>query len=134
MLCPDPDVENDEGLGSSESTLYKGVLMELQLSAPNMYKGFWKNLDTSKFLLILYTKTPEENPIIETLNNPIWKTLTEVEVKAISSGKWVVGVARYHHPALLMDDIRVVDFPPYVPKSYDYIVVFASPGLSKAVG
>jgi hypothetical protein len=127
-------VENDEGLGSSESTLYKGVLMELQLSAPNMYKGFWKNLDTSKFLLILYTKTPEENPIIETLNNPIWKTLTEVEVKAISSGKWVVGVARYHHPALLIDDIRVVDFPPYVPKSYDYIVVFASPGLSKAVG
>jgi len=133
-LCPDPDINNDEGLGFSQLMLYKGVLMEFYLSAPNIYKAFWENLDTSKFLLILYTKTPEDNPIVETQDNPVWKTLTEVEVKALSSGRWVVGVARYHHPALLMDDMRIVDFPPYTPKSYDYTVVFVTPGLSKAIG
>jgi hypothetical protein len=113
---------------------YKGVLMEFYLSAPNMYKGFWENLDISKFLLILFTKTSEENPIVEFEMNPVWESLVEIVRNALSSGKWVVGVVRYHHSALLMDDMRVVDFPPYVPKSYDYIVVFASPGLSKAVG
>jgi hypothetical protein len=99
-----------------------------------MYKGFWENLDTSKFLLVIYANTSKENPIPETLYNPVWETLGEIMRNALSSGKWVVGIVKYHHSALLMDDMRVVDFPPYVPKSYDYIVVFASPGLSKAVG
>jgi hypothetical protein len=132
--CPDPDVNNDEGLGASVFSLYKGVLMELYLSAPNVYKSFWENLDTSKFLLVIYANTSKENPIPETLYNPVWETLAEIVRNALSFDKWVVGVVRYHHPALLMDDIRVVDFPTYTPKSYDYIVVFVASGLSKAIG
>jgi hypothetical protein len=132
--CPDPDINNDVGVGYSTLSLYKGVLMELQLSAPNVYKDFWENLDTSKFLLLLFTKIPEENPIIEIEMNPVGETYAEIVRNALSSGRWVVGVVRYHHPALLMDDIRVVDFPTYTPKSYDYIVVFVAPGLSKAIG